>query len=116
MPTYEYRCNACKREFEVQQRMIDDDLVTCEVCGKDALERLLSAPAFQFKGGGWYKDLYSSAKPDSGGDKAASTTSSDSSKPTTPSTPSSDSSSSGSSSSGSSSSGSGTGSSTAAAS
>ncbi len=124
MPTYEYRCNACKREFEVQQRMTDDDLVNCEVCGKDALERLLSAPAFQFKGGGWYKDLYSSAKPESGGDKAASTTPSDSSKSSTASTPSSTtpssgssssgSSSSGSSSSGSSSSGSGTGSSTAA--
>jgi len=71
MPTYEYRCNACKREFEAQQRMVDDDLVTCEVCGKDALERLISRTAFQFKGGGWYKDLYASTKPEpAGGEKA----------------------------------------------
>lgn len=72
MPTYEYRCNACKREFEVQQRMVDDDLVHCDVCGKDALEKLISHTAFQFKGGGWYKDLYSSSKPDSGGGEKAS--------------------------------------------
>lgn len=60
MPTYEYRCNACKREFEYQQRMADDDLVKCEVCGEDKLEKLISWSAFQLKGSGWYKDLYSS--------------------------------------------------------
>ena len=42
MPTYEYRCNACKREFEVVQRMADADLVTCEACGADKLEKLIS--------------------------------------------------------------------------
>ena len=42
MPTYEYRCNACKREFEIQQRMSDDDLVTCEACGEPKLEKLIS--------------------------------------------------------------------------
>jgi putative FmdB family regulatory protein len=42
MPTYEYRCGACQREFEVQQRMSDPDLVTCEACGQDKLERLIS--------------------------------------------------------------------------
>lgn len=60
MPTYEYRCNACHREFEYQQRMVDDDLVKCEVCGEDKLEKLISRTAFQLKGSGWYKDLYSS--------------------------------------------------------
>src|SRR5438132_10982765 len=63
MPTYEYRCNACKREFEYEQRMSDDDLVTCEICGEPKLERLISRTAFQLKGSGWYKDLYSSSKP-----------------------------------------------------
>ena len=63
MPTYEYRCNACGREFEYQQRMSDDDLVKCEVCNEDKLEKLISRTAFQLKGGGWYKDLYSSTKP-----------------------------------------------------
>jgi putative FmdB family regulatory protein len=83
MPTYEYRCNACGREFEYQQRMSDDDLVTCEACNEPKLEKLISRTAFQLKGGGWYKDLYSSTKPaestkdtkDSG--TPASTTSSD---------------------------------------
>ena len=63
MPTYEYRCNACGREFEYQQRMSDDDLVTCEACNEPKLEKLISRTAFQLKGGGWYKDLYSSTKP-----------------------------------------------------
>ena len=61
MPMYEYRCNACKREFEYEQRMSDDDLVKCEACGEDKLEKLISRTAFTLKGGGWYKDLYSSA-------------------------------------------------------
>lgn len=65
MPVYEYKCNACGREFEVQQRMSDPELTDCEVCGKPALERLISRTAFSLKGGGWYKDLYSSAKPES---------------------------------------------------
>ncbi len=63
MPTYEYRCNACGREFEYQQRMSDPDLVKCEACGEDKLEKLISATAFQLKGSGWYKDLYASSKP-----------------------------------------------------
>jgi len=42
VPQYEYRCKACEREFEVQQRMNDPDLVHCDACGADALERLIS--------------------------------------------------------------------------
>ena len=42
MPTYEYRCKACEREFEYVQKMSDPDLVKCEACGKDTLERLIS--------------------------------------------------------------------------
>jgi putative FmdB family regulatory protein len=42
VPTYEYRCKACQREFEVQQSMKDPDLVHCDKCGADALERLIS--------------------------------------------------------------------------
>lgn len=87
MPVYEYKCNACGREFEVQQRMSDDELTDCEVCGKKALERLISRTAFTLKGGGWYKDLYSSTKPESKSaetksDSASSTSSSDSSSST----------------------------------
>lgn len=42
MPTYEYRCNACQREFEIVQSMSDPDLVKCEECGEDKLEKLIS--------------------------------------------------------------------------
>jgi putative FmdB family regulatory protein len=75
MPVYEYKCNACGREFEVQQRMSDDELTDCEVCGKKALERLISRTAFTLKGGGWYKDLYSSTKPESKSSESKSDTS-----------------------------------------
>jgi len=115
MPVYEYKCNACGREFEVQQRMSDPELTDCEVCGKKALERLISRTAFSLKGGGWYKDLYSSSKPES-----KSTETKTESKPDTSSTSSSSDSSSSSTSTGSTSSGSsttgGTGGSKAAAS
>jgi putative FmdB family regulatory protein len=46
MPVYPYRCNACKREFEVRQRMADPDLVKCEVCGEQKLEKLISWASF----------------------------------------------------------------------
>lgn len=42
MPMYEYRCKACEREFEVEQRMSDPDLVKCEECGAEQLEKLIS--------------------------------------------------------------------------
>lgn len=63
MPVYEYQCKACGRDFEYQQRMADPDKTTCEECG-GALERLISRTAFALKGGGWYKDLYASPKPE----------------------------------------------------
>jgi putative FmdB family regulatory protein len=52
MPTYEYRCNACKRELEVQQRMSDPELVRCEACGADALEKLISWTSVRGSGAG----------------------------------------------------------------
>jgi putative FmdB family regulatory protein len=90
MPVYEYRCNACAREFEYQQRMSDPEKTLCEACGKEALERLISRTAFALKGGGWYKDLYSSSKPESASKPDAAATpaaaSSDSGGGSTPST------------------------------
>ncbi len=71
MPVYEYQCKACRQEFEYQQRMSDPDMTTCEACG-GSLERLISRTAFQLKGSGWYKDLYSSQKPAAAADKAES--------------------------------------------
>jgi putative FmdB family regulatory protein len=63
MPVYEYQCKACGRDFEYQQRMTDPDKTTCEACG-GSLDRLISRTAFALKGGGWYKDLYASPKPE----------------------------------------------------
>lgn len=70
MPIYEYKCSSCDRQFEVMQRMSDAPLATCETCGGD-LEKLLSAPAFQFKGSGWYVTDYAKSgdQKDSGKDE-----------------------------------------------
>ncbi len=53
MPLYEYQCKKCGRVFEVLQRVNDEPLSTHEACGGE-VERLISPPAFQFKGSGWY--------------------------------------------------------------
>jgi putative FmdB family regulatory protein len=63
MPLYEYGCESCGHRLEIQQKLADAPLKTCPSCGKDALEKILSATAFVLKGSGWYKDGYS------GGDK-----------------------------------------------
>jgi len=65
MPIYEYECGACGR-FEVIQKMSDQPLTSCEKCGQP-VQKLVSQSSFALKGGGWYKDLYSSVKPSSGG-------------------------------------------------
>lgn len=57
MPLYEYRCERCEQQVEVIQKFSDDPLETCQRCG-GKLERLLSAPAIQFKGSGWYVTDY----------------------------------------------------------
>lgn len=71
MPLYEYQCNECGRRTEKIQKFSDPELTVCPHCGGQ-IERTLTAPAVQFKGGGWYKDLYSSAKPSSNGNGAKS--------------------------------------------
>ncbi len=62
MPVYEYECNACNLRFEEQQKMADPPIRVCPKCKKRKVERLISATSFILKGGGWYKDLYSSNK------------------------------------------------------
>lgn len=53
MPLYEYKCQACGDVFEVIQKFSDSPLTRHESCG-GSVERLLSSPALQFKGSGWY--------------------------------------------------------------
>ena len=57
MPLYEYRCSKCGKVFEVMQKFSDTPVTIHENCG-GAVERLLSAPSFQFKGSGWYVTDY----------------------------------------------------------
>ena len=57
MPIYEYRCEECGHQSEELQKMSDAPLTECPVCG-GPYKKLISAPAFQFKGSGWYVTDY----------------------------------------------------------
>src|ERR1035437_1591189 len=57
MPLYDYRCHQCGETFEVRQKFADVVLTVHEGCGGE-LERLISLPALQFKGTGWYRSDY----------------------------------------------------------
>ena len=60
MPIYEYRCEACQHELEALQKHSDDVLVKCPECGSPSLKKLVSAPGFRLKGGGWYETDFKS--------------------------------------------------------
>jgi putative FmdB family regulatory protein len=66
MPIYEYACESCGRVTEVIQRLDDPPLAACPECG-GAVKKLFSAPAFQFKGEGWYVTDYARKGGDKGG-------------------------------------------------
>jgi len=70
MPIYEYACEKCGHEFEREQRITEDPIKTCPACKAKKVRRLISRTAFVLKGGGWYSDLYSSAKPKESGAKS----------------------------------------------
>ena len=62
MPLYEYECDNCGHRFEVIQKFSDEPLTACPKC-QGPVRKLLSSPAIQFKGSGWYITDY--AKKDS---------------------------------------------------
>ena len=66
MPLYEYQCDACGHRFEKIQKFSDPIVDTCPICG-GAVRKLMSSPAIQFKGSGFYITDY--AKKDQGGEK-----------------------------------------------
>ena len=71
MPLYEYQCDACAHRFEVIQKYSDAPIDVCPKCG-GAVVKLLSSPAIQFKGSGWYiTDYAKSGKTESGGTESA---------------------------------------------
>jgi putative FmdB family regulatory protein len=55
MPFYEYQCKSCGHDLEAMQKFSDPPLKKCPQCGKSQLQRLMSAPVFRLKGGGWYE-------------------------------------------------------------
>ncbi len=90
MPIYEYKCENCGEVFEVRQNYSDEPVTVHEKCG-GRVEKLISAPSFQFKGSGWYVNDYGKGnngakKPDTEGKST-----SDSAKSTSDSTTKSDS-------------------------
>src|SRR5712692_4640673 len=70
MPLYEYECTTCHRHTEKIQKFSDPEITICPHCGGH-LERVLSAPAVSFKGGGWFADGYGNAKPKSSGESTS---------------------------------------------
>ena len=85
MPVYEYACEKCNHEFEVEQRISDEPVRTCPNCRARKVKRLISRTSFVLKGSGWYSDLYASpgakkdaeSKPAESGDKPAADAKSD---------------------------------------
>jgi len=61
MPLYEYRCASCGERTEVLQHLGDSPLTVCPRCG-GALSKVISAPALQFKGSGWYVTDYGKSR------------------------------------------------------
>jgi putative FmdB family regulatory protein len=57
MPNYEYLCNKCGHRFEQIRKFSDKQLRKCPECG-GVIEQVISAPAVQFKGSGWYVTDY----------------------------------------------------------
>jgi len=55
MPIYEYACKQCGHKFDALQKMSDDPLRVCPECEAPELRKLVSAPNFRLKGGGWYE-------------------------------------------------------------
>jgi len=60
MPIYEYECSSCRYYAELLQKVTDRALKKCPSCGKNTFKKLLSAPVFRLKGGGWYETDFKS--------------------------------------------------------
>ena len=54
MPIYAYKCESCGHAKDVLQKMADEPLSDCPVCGKPSFKKQLTAAGFQLKGNGWY--------------------------------------------------------------
>src|SRR6478672_10907653 len=77
MPLYEYQCEACGERFEKIRKFSDPPLEVCEKCGKGPIRKLISSPAIQFKGSGWYITDYAKKSSTDAGSSKSSTDKSD---------------------------------------
>jgi putative FmdB family regulatory protein len=71
MPTYDYACDACGKNFELEQRITEAAIKKCPKCGKLKARRMISGGNFMLKGSGWYADGYS-GKSNGSSDKGSS--------------------------------------------
>ena len=63
MPIYDYKCSNCGHQFELIQKFSDQPAEICPQCSKKSVQKLVSAPSFRLKGGGWYEtDFKTGAK------------------------------------------------------
>ncbi|HEX7478201.1 MAG TPA: zinc ribbon domain-containing protein [Polyangiales bacterium] len=62
MPTYSYACEACGKSFEIEQRISEDPIKKCVLCGKAKARRQITSGNFILKGGGWYSDGYGASR------------------------------------------------------
>jgi putative FmdB family regulatory protein len=76
MPLYEYECTSCKERTEILQRA-NEPPSQCPKCGAE-MKKLISSPAIQFKGSGFYKTDYASSKPSESKSESKSDSKSDS--------------------------------------
>jgi putative FmdB family regulatory protein len=75
MPLYEYHCEACGSRFEKIRKFSDPPLEACDKCGKGPVTKLLSSPAIQFKGSGFYiTDYAKKSSPESSSKSSSSST------------------------------------------
>lgn len=90
MPLYEYECDSCSHRFEVIQKFSDAPIDKCPACGS-SVHKLMSSPAIQFKGSGWYITDYakkeSTSATKAGAAKEGSTSGDGSSAPASSTTP-----------------------------
>ena len=70
MPLYEYQCDACGHRFEQIQRFSDPLLTVCPKCD-GTIRKLVSSPAIQFKGTGWYVTDYAKKGTDAEANKSS---------------------------------------------
>lgn len=81
MPLYEYQCESCHNRFEkIQKSFSDPPVETCPKCGTGPVRKLISSPAIQFKGSGWYITDYAKKSSKDAGQTGGGTTGSDKSE------------------------------------